>query len=68
MSRALLDLATGGTPLVAEHERLLEDIRDLMDQYEDGEVVDVDAFAVRLDAWFSTHFRTRDARLHRRLG
>jgi len=48
-----------------DHERLLDDIRDLMDDYEDGEHVDVEGFGKRLDEWFSEHFRTRDARLHK---
>ncbi len=52
----------------ADHERLLDDIRDLMDDYEDGEYVDLERFGDRLDEWFSEHFRTRDARLHQRLG
>lgn len=52
----------------ADHERLLDDIRDLMDDYEDGAYVDVVGFGKRLDEWFSEHFRTRDARLHKRLG
>lgn len=51
-----------------DHERLLDDIRDLMDEYEDRRHVDVESFARRLDHWFSDHFRTKDARLHRRLG
>jgi len=51
-----------------DHERLLDDIRDLMDGFEDGNYVDVESFARRLDHWFSDHFRTKDARLHRRLG
>lgn len=51
-----------------DHERLLDDIRDLMDDYEDGDYVDVERFGKRLDDWFSEHFRTRDARLHKRLG
>jgi hemerythrin-like metal-binding protein len=51
-----------------DHEKLLDDIRDLMDDYEDGVYVDVEVFARRLDSWFSEHFRTRDARLHKRLG
>ena len=50
-----------------DHERLLDDIRDLMDDYEDGAYVDVERFARRLDQWFSEHFRTRDARLHRKI-
>lgn len=50
-----------------DHERLLDDIRDLMDDYEDGAYVDVERFAGRLDQWFSEHFRTCDARLHRKI-
>jgi hemerythrin len=48
-----------------DHERLLDEIRDLMDESEDGKVVDL---AARLDAWFSRHFETHDARLHQVLG
>lgn len=51
-----------------DHERLLDDIRNLMDDYEDGVNVDVESFGKRLDAWFSEHFRSRDARLHRKIG
>ena len=51
-----------------DHERLLDDVRDLMDDYEDGVEIDVEAFGKRLDEWFSEHFRTRDARLHRKIG
>ncbi len=51
----------------ADHERLLDDVRDLMDDYEDGVYVDMEGFGKRLDEWFSEHFRTRDARLHPRI-
>lgn len=51
-----------------DHEQLLEEIRDIMDDYEDGKLLDDDDLARRLDRWFSEHFRTRDARLHKRLG
>jgi len=51
----------------ADHERLLDGIRDLMDDYEDGVYVDVERFGKRLDEWFSEHFRTRDARLHQKI-
>jgi hemerythrin-like metal-binding protein len=51
----------------ADHERLLDDVRDLMDDYEDGVHVDVEEFGRRLDEWFSEHFRTRDARLHQKI-
>jgi hemerythrin len=53
-----------------DHERLLEDIRELMDTYEssgDGEEFRA-AFSARLKAWFVDHFREQDARLHRMLG
>ena len=48
----------------ADHERLLDEIRDLMDDYEDGGHVDLDRFAVELERWFSVHFSTHDAALH----
>jgi hemerythrin-like metal-binding protein len=51
----------------ADHESLLDAIRDLMDDYEDGVYVDVERFGKRLDEWFSEHFRTRDARLHKKI-
>ena len=51
----------------ADHERLLDGIRDLMDDYEDGVYVDVERFGKLLDEWFSEHFRTRDARLHKKI-
>ena len=52
----------------ADHDRLLDDLRDLMDDFEEGRWIDRTAFAERVGEWFSVHFRTRDARLHRRLG
>jgi hemerythrin-like metal-binding protein len=48
----------------ADHERLLDELRDLMDTYEQSEEVDSLELALRLDAWFSRHFRTHDAALH----
>jgi hemerythrin len=50
----------------ADHERLLDEIRDIMDDYEDGEFFSEEPFARRLKTWFAEHFRTHDARLHRR--
>ena len=52
----------------ADHERLLDEIRDLMDEFEDSNALDAEVFGKKLDAWFSNHFRTMDARLHQRLG
>jgi hemerythrin-like metal-binding protein len=51
----------------ADHERLLDDIRDIMDDYEDEQRFDREVLAGRLSAWFGVHFRTKDARLHRHL-
>jgi hemerythrin len=45
-----------------DHERLLDDILDIMDEYEAG---DAARFASRLSDWFGVHFRTHDARFHR---
>lgn len=49
----------------ADHERLLDDIRDIMDEQAEVGVLDEQAFAARLADWFGAHFRTHDARLHR---
>ena len=52
-----------------DHERLLDDIRDIMDAHEDDTyALRKHAFADRLQAWFVEHFKTRDARLHKNLG
>jgi hemerythrin len=51
----------------ADHERLLDEIRDIMDDFEDHEIASAELSA-RLDAWFSRHFETHDARLHKALG
>jgi hemerythrin len=51
-----------------DHERLLDDLRGIMDAFELSDDVDRVELAQRLDAWFSHHFRTHDARLHRKAG
>lgn len=51
----------------ADHERLLDEIRDIMDDFEDHELAGA-ALGARLDAWFSRHFETHDSRLHKALG
>jgi hemerythrin-like metal-binding protein len=49
----------------ADHERLLDRIRDIMDDYESGYYRAYrDRLAGQLEDWFSRHFRTHDARLH----
>jgi hemerythrin len=53
----------------ADHERLLDDIRDIMDEYDAGGYEGLSReLGNRLQAWFVEHFKTKDARLHRLLG
>jgi len=50
-----------------DHEHLLDEIRDIMDDYEDGELFSEALLAQQLKTWFAGHFRSHDARLHRNL-
>jgi hemerythrin-like metal-binding protein len=52
----------------ADHERLLDELRDIMDDYRDGEGPSVERLTASVEAWFTAHFKTHDARLHSRLG
>lgn len=52
----------------ADHEKLLDDLRDIMDAYEERDFFSDDEFAETVERWFSVHFRTQDARLHKHLG
>ena len=48
-----------------DHEALLDDIRDIMDVFDEGGYVDLQKdLGGQLEAWFGGHFRTKDARLH----
>ena len=52
-----------------EHERLLDDIRDIMDDYDNATDDEYrETLGKHLEDWFSEHFRTMDARLHRIVG
>lgn len=51
-----------------DHERLLDDIRDIMEEFERTGVNDPAGLSNRLDVWFSRHFQTHDARFHKALG
>ena len=51
-----------------DHERLLDDIRDMMDEYEHERAMSDENLSARLDSWFSGHFKTHDARLHKQFG
>ncbi len=49
-----------------DHERLLDEIRDIMDEFEENDPGEfAEELSRRLEDWFTGHFRTRDARLHR---
>ncbi len=55
-------------PHKEDHERLLDELRDIMEAFEHAEEIDAVELTGRLDAWFTRHFRTHDAELHRTLG
>jgi len=53
----------------AEHERLLDDLRDIMDEAEAGSPEDYRAaLSGTVRDWFVNHFKSKDARLHKKLG
>src|SRR5262245_39423617 len=51
-----------------DHERLLDEIRDIMDEFSGDQAAADAELAGRLQAWFSRHFETHDASLHRAFG
>ncbi len=51
----------------ADHERLLDQLADIMDEFERSADDISGQLGRRLDEWFTAHFRSHDARLHRRL-
>lgn len=54
-------------PHKADHESLLDQLIDIIDAVElDGRYDEVE-LSTSLERWFSDHFRTHDARLHRQL-
>ncbi|MBL8699631.1 MAG: hemerythrin family protein [Alphaproteobacteria bacterium] len=53
----------------ADHEKLLDDLRDIMDAHHDDRAVDYAGDLKRaVQDWFVAHFKTHDARLHRAPG
>ena len=48
----------------AEHESLLDEIRDIMDEAEDGYS---ETLSTAVANWFVGHFKTKDARMHKNL-
>ena len=51
-------------PHKEDHESLLDQLADIIDAFELKGTYDEQALSSALDAWFSEHFRTHDARLH----
>ena len=53
----------------ADHEKLLDDLRDIMDDFDAGTGEDYKvALGAAVRDWFVNHFKTKDARLHKKLG
>lgn len=48
-----------------DHARLLDEIRDITLSLENAQEYDEKALKKRLNDWFTIHFKTHDARLHR---
>lgn len=48
-----------------DHQTLLDDLRDIMDDVEDDGAFDETQLNIDLNRWFSDHFETHDAKLHR---
>lgn len=48
----------------ADHERLLDEILDIIDEVCERGRYDPEILAGQLASWFGVHFRTHDARLH----
>ena len=51
-----------------DHEFLLDELLDVIDSVDSAGRYDRAGLSRELDRWFSDHFRTHDARLHRKLG
>ncbi|MEA2093178.1 MAG: bacteriohemerythrin [Pseudomonadota bacterium] len=52
----------------SDHEDLLDELRDIMDDYEENAYFSDKEFASAVEKWFTDHFKNRDARLHKHLG
>jgi len=48
----------------ADHERLLDEIRDIAEEFESSIKLDREKFKQKLADWFQLHFKTHDSRLH----
>lgn len=53
----------------ADHEFLLDEIRGILNSVDENvAMIQRDVLVRRISCWFTEHFKTRDARLHRKLG
>jgi len=53
----------------AEHEKLLDEIRDIMDAQQDSpSSAYEEGLSLTVRDWFVNHFKSKDARLHKQLG
>ena len=50
----------------ADHERLLDNIGDITEEFETTDRLDEELFKQKLADWFQVHFKTHDSRLHKR--
>lgn len=50
-----------------DHEDLLDEIRDLMDSFQDDPDAGAELLREKLGSWFGNHFATFDSRLHKKL-
>lgn len=50
-----------------DHELLLDQLLDIMDGVEEDGSYEEKRLSASLEHWFSAHFRTHDAKLHRKL-
>jgi hemerythrin-like metal-binding protein len=55
-------------PHKEDHERLLDELREMMDAFEWSEEIDTLELWRCLDPWFTQHFRKYDAELHDAIG
>ncbi len=55
-------------PHKQDHELLLDELTDVIDSVDADGDYDREDLSRTLDRWFSDHFRTHDAKLHRELG
>jgi hemerythrin-like metal-binding protein len=51
----------------SDHEKLLDDIRDFMEDIENDQTFEEGVFRDLLRLWFVSHFQNKDARLHKHL-